>query len=133
MVDLLLKNGAKQDVDYEGDQTPLMLAARSGRADMLKLLLDNDASTINLVHLHKFDGFLNPQRVDFTHSALTYAVKSKKIDAVTLLLDRGARTDLPTTKSPLQLAQELGLTDIADLLTARQSVNKAPATKPPSP
>ena len=133
MVECLLKHGAKQDVDYEGDMTPLMAAAWQGRADMLKLLLDNDTSTVNALHERKYEGFLSVKRVDFTHSALTLAVNSKDAAMVSMLLDHGARTDLATTKSPLQLAEEAGLTEIAGILKGWQLAQKpAAGNKPPA-
>jgi ankyrin repeat protein len=131
MVELMLRNGAKQDVDYEGDQTPIMLAVLRHQPEMLKALLDNDASTVNALHTQIYEGFLRAKRVDFTHSALTYAVQSKDVDMVKLLLDHGARTDLPTTKSPLQLAEEAGLTEITALLKGQPAQNPA-APRPPT-
>lgn len=118
LVALVLQHGAKQDINYEGDKTPLMQAVRFRSADIAAQLLANDTSTINQLHLQKYDGFLSPKRVDFTHSALTYAVQAKDIKSVELLLQHGARTDLATTKSPLQLAEAAGLDDIAALIKA---------------
>lgn len=124
MVECLLKHGAKQAIDYEGDMTPIIAATRQGEIEMLKMLLDNDTSTIDLLNVRKYDNRLQPERNDFTHSALTYAVRMKSAALVSLLLDHGARTDLPTTKSPWQMAKEEGLTEIVKLIEEAQIARK---------
>ena len=91
---VLLEKGAEADAQANVPQaaTPLMLAAQSGNADLIKLLLGRNVS----VNLHSSTNPLRVQNglIQFgTVTALHLAALAGDSDAVKLLLDAGANVN----------------------------------------
>jgi len=91
----------------EGDGTPLIAAAREGRLDAVRLLLDRGADPNMAV---PGDG-----------NALIMAAREGHADIVALLLDRGASIDqiVPGDENALICASGNGHLDVVKLLVAR--------------
>ena len=92
---------------FEGDGGPLIVAARSGDADTVRLLLDRGA---------------DPNRgVEGDGSPLIAAARAGRLETVRLLLDRGAEVDLvvPGDENALIQAAGSGRLEVARLLLDR--------------
>jgi ankyrin repeat protein len=108
-IDELLRAGANVNctIDVGGvASSPLIGAAREGRLDAVRLLLDRGADP----NLAVFDG-----------SALIHAADWGHVDIVSLLLDRGASIDQTATfgDSALHRASVNGRLEVVKLLVAR--------------
>jgi len=79
MTDLLLQRGADPNATIPGGETPLILAAARGRADIVELLLDAGA-------------FVNA-RGDEGKTPLHNAAATTSVQTVQLIIDAGARVD----------------------------------------
>ncbi len=106
MVGDLLAKGADTELADETGQTPLMIALVTGRAEIVRLLLENGA---NASHVQKTG--------DWT--PLHRAVDSENIELVRLLLqyqaDKNHRNRQGET--PLDLAKKKNLAEITKLLS----------------
>lgn len=82
-VRVLLAKGALEDCNTPdvGGDTPLLLAARHGRAEILRMLLQQPGQ---LLHVRSQDG----------RTALMEAVKGRHADCVSVLLQAGAQTGI---------------------------------------
>lgn len=80
VVDLLLARGYSPEVRNDSGATPLMLAAGQGHLNIMKTLMEKGVS---------------PDSQSMTESALTLAISSGGPKAVSLLIDSGAKIDLP--------------------------------------
>ena len=100
-----------------GDDTALMLASRGGHIDVMTYLLDEKAS-FSLTD--KISGF----------TALHFAVLKGHMDAVQLLLARGADPEASSNdgRSALSIAKEKGFLDIIPLLESNYHTNENPST-----
>ncbi|RSL48079.1 hypothetical protein CEP54_013101 [Fusarium duplospermum] len=103
MLELLMNNGAELN-PLSQSQTPLMAAARKGRLECLKYLVDHGAD----VH-----------RADFAvYSPLSEAARGGSLECVRWLLDKGAEIDWRDTfgESALFEAAAAGHFEVADFL-----------------
>jgi beta-lactamase regulating signal transducer with metallopeptidase domain/ankyrin repeat protein len=103
----LLDAGANASARVEGDGSPLIGAARSGRADIARLLLDHGADPNGVV---EGDG-----------SPLINAASRGRLDQVQMLIDRGADVNLEVKgdENPLMGAAEGGHLAIVQLLVSK--------------
>ncbi|CAE7341779.1 ANK3 [Symbiodinium microadriaticum] len=94
--------------------TPVHICALYGHVDILVILV-----TATNADIQDQWGF----------TALHYAVSNRKIQAVQFLLDFGANASLTSSagSTPLQIAQELGYHEIADILASKVSITEDPA------
>ena len=114
---LLLSRGGQQK-----DSGALQLAAGRDRLDIVKLLL---AASANIDEIpanapgDRMDGW--PQ------TALHEAIAGSRTDVVRLLLDQGARWDLPDSKgrTALDLAESRGQGEIVELIKAHKKADAA--------
>lgn len=141
-----LRSGS--DVNRRGPdgQTPLMVAAGLGQAQMVELLLTAGADVLMLeprmgsTALHKaaqsgapdviallleHGAFIDQQSPTLGNTALMDAVLHKQMDAVRVLLTLGAKTAIRNhwSQTALDLAQDGGLDAIARLIRNRDSEN----------
>ncbi|EYC44087.1 hypothetical protein Y032_0472g2060 [Ancylostoma ceylanicum] len=127
----LLKNGAAPSCLTKQHETPLHVAARAGRKENIKILLealaklettDGDAPTI------KPEKSMINARTRGGDTALCLAVKNQRLDAVNALLaHKTVLVDHPTSAThnkmtPLMLACSLGNLPIAECLIAHGAV-----------
>ena len=111
IIELLLKHGAQVDDTNWSlflDQPPLVLAIETGDADMVKMLLDHDAT----------------QGID---QAIISAIFNKNTEIIKILSERDAQVD-EVDWSPLVEAVEKGDADIVELLLehgAKQGIDWA--------
>ena len=113
MVELLLRKGAGIDVEDENGYTPLTLAAKTGRSDIL-LHFINHGVDLNKTNVYK-------------RTALHYASEYGRLKVVELLLSKGAGIDVEDEDhySPLMLAVTYHHFDIVyHLITAGASVKR---------
>jgi ankyrin repeat protein len=103
----LLDQGAKAGAVLQGDGTPLIGAARSGRVDAIELLLAAGADV--------------DRGVDGDGSPLIMAAQRGHLEVVRLLLDRGADIDLgiPGDGNPLIMAAGAGQLEVVRFLVER--------------
>jgi beta-lactamase regulating signal transducer with metallopeptidase domain len=103
----LLAAGADVNATVPGDGSPLLVAAREGRMDLVRLLLDRGAD-VNLAVLG--DG-----------SPLIMAAREGHTAIVQLLLDKGAHIDqmVPSDENALIQASGAGHLAVVQLLVAR--------------
>jgi beta-lactamase regulating signal transducer with metallopeptidase domain len=103
----LIGAGANPSAIVEGDGSPLIGAARSGRDDIAKFLLDQGADPNGVV---EGDG-----------SALIAAAAFGRLEQVTILIDRGADVNLAVDgdENPLMNAAEHGHLRIVQLLVEK--------------
>jgi beta-lactamase regulating signal transducer with metallopeptidase domain len=103
----LLTAGADVNATVDGDGSPLIVAAREGRMDIVRLLLDRGAD-VNLAVVG--DG-----------SPLIMAAREGHADIVALLLDKGAQIDqvVPADENALIQASGEGQLAVVQLLVAR--------------
>lgn len=103
----LVGAGANPSAVVEGDGSPLIGAARSGRDDIAKFLLDQGADPNGVV---EGDG-----------SALIAAAAFGRLEQVTILIDRGADVNLAVDgdENPLMNAAEHGHLRIVQLLVEK--------------
>jgi hypothetical protein len=103
----LLTAGADVNATIDGDGSPLIVAAREGRMDIVRLLLDRGAD-VNLAVVG--DG-----------SPLIMAAREGHADIVALLLDKGAHIDqmVPADENALIQASGEGQLPVVQLLVAR--------------
>ena len=103
----LVGAGANPSAIVEGDGSPLIGAARSGRDDIAKFLLDQGADPNGVV---EGDG-----------SALIAAAAFGRLEQVTILIDRGADVNLAVEgdENPLMNAAEQGHLRIVQLLVEK--------------
>jgi bla regulator protein blaR1 len=103
----LLAAGADVNATIDGDGSPLIVAAREGRMDIVRLLLDRGAD-VNLAVLG--DG-----------SPLIMAAREGHAAIVALLLDKGAHIDqmVPSDENALIQASGEGQLAVVQLLVAR--------------
>ena len=94
VVQLLLQNGAFIGARNSDDQTALMLAARGGYIDIIKMLLDDNYGTFGIDMINKRsggtilrDGTHRPTALDFARETFR-----NKNEVISLLLRRGALT-----------------------------------------
>ena len=99
VVQELLHLGLSTSAVNAWGETPLMLAAGKGRTAIVKLLLNNQSP----VNLQSCSG-----------DALTYAISSKSLETVELLLDSGAHPNMPIRENitALMMAVDSGSNDI---------------------
>ena len=111
MVQMLLARGANVKATTRlGALTPLMMAAKSGDADIVQLLTDAKADV------------LSPNANGTT--PLMFTAASGQASVVKLLLDRGADVNAADTtngQTPLMFAAAQGRIDAVKLLTARRA------------
>jgi ankyrin repeat protein len=111
MVQILLARGADVKATTRlGRLTPLMIAAKNGDVDVIKLLTDAKADVVS------------PNANGTT--PLMFAAGSGQANAVKLLLDRGADVNAADTtngQTPLMFAAAQGRVDCIKLLTARKA------------
>lgn len=110
-VQLLVEADAKLEAADEDGHTALMLAAREGHADMVRLFLDNGAK-------------INEETYgEDAHNALLIAVEQGHVDIVELLLEYGASTEMkdgtPGVAADYALEQRERLRRILKLLQSR--------------
>jgi beta-lactamase regulating signal transducer with metallopeptidase domain len=100
----LVEAGANPSAIIEGDGSPLIGAARSGRSDITRYLLDHGADPNGVV---EGDG-----------SPLIQAAQNGRLDQIRMLVDRGADVNLAVEgdENPLMAAAEHGYLDIVKLL-----------------
>ncbi len=105
IVKLLLTARVKVGCRDQYDRTPLMLAAKNGHVNVIEALTANGAD-------------VNGWERHFQTSPLLYAVNSKDLASVKVLLDRGANVNFIASggRTALMDAVWLGLADIAQLL-----------------
>ena len=108
IVEVLLESGSKVSASNSRKETPLMVAAKLGFFDLLKLLIAQNA------------------KLDFKdingNTALHLAILNRHEDiALYLLIDAKANYEITNAldKTPLALAEMLNLTKIADALRAK--------------
>ena len=99
-VEILISSGVDVNQTIKGGTTPLMLAARSGNTEILRLLLDANARV--------------DQANTSGNTALIMAVHGRKPKAVEMLLQRNADPSLENREglSADELAKLLGYTEI---------------------
>lgn len=106
IVTLLLQNKANVDAKDNDGRTPLHLAVCEGRAEVVRLLIDNLAD-------------INEQDTLFGKTPLHLAVEKNRTEIIRLLLDHNA--DVNTIgrfgKTPLHIAITTGSIEIVRLLT----------------
>ena len=109
-VDILLQYGARLDPVNRLSETPLMVASKLGHADVIERLLLEPEVDINYRD--------NNQR-----TSLSYASQFGRVEAVQLLLDFGADTDMFGVhgRTPLSIAGEFGHKKIVELLLDRSA------------
>ncbi len=109
-VDILLQYGAKVDPINHLFETPLMVASKLGHADVIERLLLEPVVDINYRD--------NNQR-----TSLSYASQFGRVEAVRLLLDFGAYTDIFGVhgRTPLSIAGQFGNKKIVELLLDRSA------------
>ena len=138
----LIAKGADVNEKAPDGLTPLLLAARSGYLEIVKVLLEAGASVhivdwaMKSTPLHKsaYMGHadiiplliskgidINAQGPYNGYTALHDATWHAHIEAVKTLIDAGARLDLKghDGKTPLDLAKRFGYTNIGNLIEAR--------------
>lgn len=110
----LLAEGAEINQRDQYGQTALMLAARHGRAEVVRLLLEYDAD-LDVIAKHGL-------------SALMLAVVNRHLDVAKQLIDAGANIQLRgsgapgfTGKTARELAEQSGLVELADYLYGTSS------------
>ena len=102
----LLDAGGDTKLARKTGETPLMLAAEHGDLEMITLLLERGGADVN-------------QKGPESATALAYAVRGGKPDAVELLLACGATVNIPYAPStPLHVAATAGNERIVSLLLA---------------
>ncbi|HUQ86522.1 MAG TPA: M56 family metallopeptidase [Vicinamibacterales bacterium] len=103
----LVEAGANPSAKIEGDGSPLIGAARSGRSEITRFLLDQGADPNGVV---EGDG-----------SPLIQAAANGRVDQVQLLIDRGADVNLAVEgdENPLMNAAEHGNLRIVQLLVEK--------------
>jgi ankyrin repeat protein/predicted Ser/Thr protein kinase len=136
VVEYLLKQGADPNRATHRGKTPLMLAAEYNdpEAKKAKLLVKYGAKIDT-----KFELDITKHRLEWLSEAVNMtalfgAVWSKKKELVQFLLECGADTTIAAKRqsrsgdmqefTPLQLAQTLGLTDIAELIQKAEQSRK---------
>ena len=108
---VLLAHGANPNLAARSGQTPMHTAAGQGDVEMLGLLLDHGAA------LHPLETAGTP---------LSVAVQRHQVEAVKILLKRGAHPDvapMQNTMTSLHWAAALGFADIVKLLLERATVD----------
>jgi ankyrin repeat protein len=111
-ISALLARGANVEVADEQGMTPLLLAIKQGRPDVVELLLNHGADIHHAAH----DGV----------TPLFLAIRERRSDLVALLLDKGADVNTRGAISgvtPLHVGAYTGDTEILRLLL-RHGANK---------
>lgn len=98
-----------------GNETPLICAAKNGRADTAKALLDRGARVNAVDYLQR--------------TALLYAAAYGYKEVAAVLLSRGANPDLPARngETALSLALQRGHADLADLIRRAKNGERSDA------
>jgi len=102
---LLLEKGADPNVYDEMGVAPILGAARTNRADIIQLLIDNKAD-------------INIKKKETNETALHYAAEYNSGDAAMILIDNGADKTLKTSsgKTAMDIAIDKNSNKVIDLL-----------------
>lgn len=147
-VEILLRNGANQNITFSHGYTPIFYLIECGYADILKIFLDNQCdpnqkSYFNYTLLHKatFFGRINMVQMLLEYGAavepvtsdqmtpLFFAIDNGDAEMVKLLLLYGANPNKACNNvTPLQLATKVNHSQIIDILkiALRQSEINTP-------
>jgi ankyrin repeat protein len=135
---LLLDRGANFSVRNNDGETPMIVAERSKRADIVRLLRDagatasggpltifeaaklGDATAVRKL-LDEHAGLLNLADTGFGATALHWAALRGHVDVVRVLLEKGADTNIRNSdgETALQVAERAKRNDIVQLLRGR--------------
>jgi uncharacterized protein len=145
---LLAMVGAEANSRDKDGLTVLMISAGTGRAELVRRLLDAGADVhaleprMGATALHKSaqsgdvgiiallldrGAFIDQQSPVLGNTPLMDAILYKREAAVGLLLERGARTNIRNhwQQSPLEVAEADGLFEIVAMIRARKAANDA--------
>ena len=114
LVVLLLERGANPDLPDSRGVTPLMAAACGGHVEVLRQLIEHGATLNPLLPVLSADG----DEHNIQSTALIWAAEHGQLEAVTLLLDRGADPNLADVESltPLMAAARSDELEVLQLL-----------------
>jgi ankyrin repeat protein len=131
---ILLQHGADVNIEGQEHDTPMVYAQKAGHSDMVRFLKSKGASTENAMDVASraidegetkelrrlLDDGLDPNSAWASATLLHSAAGNNRLDAVTLLLDRGAKIDaMKYIGTPLHDAAYAGNAKIAAYLISR--------------
>ncbi len=124
IAEYLIGHGAKVSVGNRRKETPSLIAARNGSAELLALLIANGADPDRATIDKKVDRFIiRAHKKELSSSLLIAAASGGHIDAIKVLLNAGAVTDIQDEKgvTPLFKAAEQGYVRAVELLLAHEA------------